>query len=182
MAVPTERFPFRPWVRSTCRTAMIWGGGILAVVGTVAWLFRSPDEGAFGWAFMVLSAYALLFLLTLLKIWWTAAGAAVEIDSRGIAYQPLHTFSPRRIPYERILFCAPREGTESLCIVVEGLRRDKEFFLNLAVVVQKHRLLEALGERLRASGLEPIDETGSGWSRPEWVEASGESTAVPKTR
>lgn len=179
MAVQTESFPFRPWVRSTCRTAMIWGIGALAAVGAGAWLLRSPDEGAFGWAFTILSAYALLFLVTLLKIWWTAGNAAVEIDSSGIAYQPLHTFGPRRIPYERVLFCAPREGTESLCIVVEGLRRDREFFLNLGVVVRKHRLLEALGERLMAAGLEPIDAAGSGWSRPS---EPSESTAVPKTR
>ncbi len=62
----SSTFPFRPWVRSTCRRAMIWGVGVLAVVGAVAWVFRSPDEGAFGWAFGVLAAYGLLFWVSLL--------------------------------------------------------------------------------------------------------------------
>ncbi len=158
----TSGFPFRPWVRSTCRRAMIWGVGVLAVVGAVAWVFRSPDEGAFGWAFGVLAGYGLLFWVSLLEIWWTAGGPAVEISDHDVAYQPLHGFAPRRVPFHRILACGPKEGTESLRLVVEGLRRDRELFLNLAVVRNKHRLLDELGERLAAAGLQ---RDGEGWLR-----------------
>ncbi len=155
-------FSFRPWVRSTCRTAMIWGVGVLAVLGGVSWLFRSPDEGAFGWAFGVLASYAALFLVSLMKIWWTAGRPAAEIGDREIEYQPLHTFSPRRISFDRILACGPKEGTESLRLVVEGLRRDREVLLNLAVIRNKHRFLDELGERLAAAGLQ---REGERWSR-----------------
>ena len=142
---------------------MIWGIGVLAVVGAVAFVFRSPDEGTFGWAFGVLAAYGLLFWVSLLKIWWTAGGLAVEISELDIAYQPLHGFTPRRIPFDRILACGPREGTESLRVVVEGLRRDRELFLNLAVVQSKHRFLDELALRLQAAGLH---RDGDHWRRP----------------
>ncbi len=173
-------FAFRPWVRSTCRSAIIWGVGVLAILASVAWYFRSPDEGAFGWAFMVLAGYSLLFLLSLLKIWWTAGSPAVEIDATAMSYQPLHTFRPRRIAFDRILACGPRPGTESLRFVVEGPRRDKEFFFNLAVVRNKHRLMEALEERFLATGMEPVAPDRPGWRRPGFddqpaAEAAGSS-------
>lgn len=143
---------------------MIWGVGVLVVLGGVAWLFRSPDEGVVGWAFAVLSAYALLFWVTLLKIWWTAGKPAVVVGEEHFAYQPLHTFRPRRIPFARILACGPRPGTDSLRLVIEGLRRDREFFLNLAVVQGQHRFKDELEERL---ALEGLVRTGDGWSRPD---------------
>ena len=151
-----ESFAFRAWVRSTCRNAMVWGVGVLAVIGGVAWVFRSPDEGAFGRAFAVLSAYGLLFWVTLFKIWWTAGRPAVVLDDSTIGYQGLHAFRPRRIRFDRILACGMRAGTESLRFVIEGRRRDREFFLNLAVVEKRHRLLDSLGSRLEASGLENL--------------------------
>ena len=159
-----ESFPFRPWVRSTCRKAMLWGIGLIALFGGVAWAWRSPDEGVFGWAFAVLSGYGLLFWATLLKIWWTAGRPAVVIEETGIAYQPLHTFGPKRVPFRKILACGPRPGTDSLRVVVEGLRRDRELFLNLAVVQGQHSFKEKLEARLQAEGLERSDE---GWERPE---------------
>ena len=164
------RLAFRPWVRSTCRKAMIGGLGVLTLLVGVAWLLRSPDEGAFGRAFAVQAAYGVLFWATLLKIWWTAGGVAVEIDASCMAYQPLHTFSLRYIPIEKILACGPRPGTESLRFVVEGLRRDKEFFLNLAVVQHQHRFLDVLGESLTAAGLERVASEQLAWKRPDWEE------------
>ena len=145
---------------------MLWGVGVLAVLGGVAWWLRSPDEGVFGWAFTVLAGYGSLFWATLLKIWWTAGRPAVEIGADYVAYQPLHTFRPRRIALARVLACAPRPGTESLRFVVEGLRRDRELFLNLAVVRRKHELMEALAERLEAAGLQAMAAGEAGWERP----------------
>ena len=102
----TSRYPFRPWVRSTCRRAMIWGVGVVALLGLVAWLFRTPGSAPLGRAFGVLAGYGLLFWLTLLKVWWTAGLPAVEVDGEAIAYQPLHTFRLRRVPWDRILASA----------------------------------------------------------------------------
>ena len=158
-----ERFAFRPWVRSTCRRAMVWGlVALLGLVG-VAWMFRSPDDGAFGWAFGVLAGYGLLFWASLLKIWWTAGNPAVVVGKEALAYQPLHTFRPKQIPFKRILAMGPRPGTESLRFVIEGLRRDRELFLNLAVVRGHHRLLETLEERLQEDGMV---RSAEGWERP----------------
>lgn len=159
----SESFPFRPWVRSTCRKAMIWGIGVLAVFGGVAFALRDPDEGFIGWAFAVLSAYGLLFWATLLKIWWTAGSPAMVVDEQGLAWQPLHTFRPKRIPWSKILAAGPRPGTDSLRVVIEGLRRDKELFLNLAVVQGQHRFRERLDEQLEREGL---TRAGEGWRRP----------------
>ena len=142
---------------------MVWGMGVLAVLGGVAWWLRSPDEGMFGWAFAVLAGYGLLFWATLLKIWWTAGRPAVVLEDGAVAYQPLHTFRPKRIPISRILACGPRPGTESLRLVVEGLRRDRELFLNLAVVQGQHDFRDALEERLEQEGLERFED---GWARP----------------
>ncbi|MEE2775802.1 MAG: hypothetical protein VYE73_03450 [Acidobacteriota bacterium] len=165
----TANYPFRPWVRRVCTTAMVWGIGVLVVLSAVVWVLRDPNEGYVGKAFTVLAGYAVLFLASLLKIWWTAGRPAVILDAEGIGHQPLHTFSPKRIEYAQILACGPREGTESQRFVFERRGgRAKEFFLNLAVVKGKHQLLAHLGEKLVADGLEA---DGNGWKRPAYSEA-----------
>jgi hypothetical protein len=156
-------FEFRPWVRSTCVKAMVWGMGVLALLAGVAWFLRDPDSGVFGKAFSVLLGYTLLFWASLLKIWWSAGKSAIEIDRDTLAYRPLQYFSPRRLRFDRVLACGPRPGTESFRFVLDGKRRERELFLNLAVVKDKHRLVELLGERLERAGLE---RSGDGWARP----------------
>ena len=174
MASPAaSTFAFRPWVRSTCVKAMVWGVGVLALLAAVAWMLRDPDEGVFGKAFSVLLAYTVLFWASLLKIWWSAGRPAIEIDAEGLAYRPLQYFSPRRVRFDRMLACGPRPGTESFRIVVDGARRERELFLNLAVVKDKHLLLELLGERLEQAGLE---RRGPEWVRPGW---EGAAAAAP---
>jgi hypothetical protein len=163
-AVAVESFGFRPWVRSTCRNAMTWGMGVLALLAGIAWLLRDPSEGVVGKAFAVLLGYAVLFWASLLKIWWTAGKTAIEIDGKALAYRPLQYFSRRRVPFDRVLACGPRPGTESFRIVVDEQGRERELFLNLAVVRDKHRLLEVLGERLAAAGLR---RDGERWARPD---------------
>jgi hypothetical protein len=163
MAQPLVVFPFRPWVRSTCRKAMVWGMGVIVLLGAVAWYLRDPSEGVFGKAFTVLLGYTVLFWASLLKIWWTAGKPAIAIDDEVLAYQPLQYFSPRRIRFDRVLACGPRPGTESYRFVVEEKDRERELFLNLAVVRDKHELLEALGQRLATAGLELHAD---GWERP----------------
>lgn len=160
---PPVAFEFRPWVRSTCRRAMLWGLGVLAVLVGVVWLLRDPSEGVFGKAFTVLLGYGVLFWASLLKIWWTAGRPAVLVEDRGLAYQPLHAFRPRRVAFDRVLFCGPRPGSQSLRLVVEKGQRGRELFLNLAVVRSGHELLDVLGERLEAAGLVP---EGKSWVRP----------------
>jgi hypothetical protein len=162
MAQPTAVFPFRPWVRSTCRKAMLWGMGVIVLLAAVAWLLRDPSEGFFGKAFAVLLGYTVLFWASLLKIWWTAGKPAIAIDAETLAYQPLQYFSPRSIRFDRVIACGPRPGTESYRFVVEEKDRERELFLNLAVVRDKHLLLEALGERLERAGL---TRQGEGWER-----------------
>lgn len=163
-------FGFRPWVRSTCRTAMIWGVGVLVLFGGVAWYMRAPDDGFFGRAFAVLAGYTLLFQVSLLKIWWTAGEPAMLLDDATLGYQPLHTFRPKRIPFSRVLATSPRLGTQSLRVIVEGKRRDRELFLNLAVVQGRHQLTDELGLRLQRSGLEPVGDDGLSWKRPDFDE------------
>jgi len=150
---------------------MIWGVGVVALLGLVAWLFRTPGSAPLGRAFGVLAGYGLLFWLTLLKVWWTAGLPAVVVDAAALAYQPLHTFRPRRVPWERILASAPRPGTQSLRLVVLKPRGGaRELFLNLGVIRGRHRLLEELGRQLAANGLLPIPGREDAWRRPEWVE------------
>lgn len=165
-----EAFLFRPWVRSVCRRAMIWGVGLVAALGAAAWWLQEGDRDAWGRAFAVLLAYSLLFWVSLLKIWWTAGAAAVEVDGEALSWQPLHTFRPKRIPWARMLACEPRPGTEAMRFVVEKRGTAREFFLNLAVVRERHRLLERLGEHLTAAGLEPVPGTTHAWRRPGWTE------------
>jgi hypothetical protein len=164
-------FAFRPWVRSTCRKAMLWGMGVIVLLAAVAWLLRDPSEGVFGKAFSVLLGYTVLFQASLWKIWWTAGKPAITIDRDTLAYQPLQYFSPRRLRFDRVVACGPRPGTESYRFVVEQQTRERELFLNLAVVRDKHALLEVLGERLERAGLE---RRGEVWERPQAPPRSGE--------
>jgi hypothetical protein len=169
--VSVERFAFRPWVRGTSRRAMLWGIGAVVVLGAVVWWLEASEREAWGRAFAVLFAYGLLFWASLLKIWWTAGRPAVEIDEEALAYQPLHTFRPRRIPFARVLSCAPRPGTEALRLVIEQRGRARELFLNLAVVKGRHRFVELLGERLEKAGLAPVPGRDTAWRRLDWDES-----------
>ena len=160
-------FPFRPWVRNTCRKAMIWGVGVVALLGLVTWWLKSPDTAPAGRAFGVLVFYGTLFWLTLLKIWWTAGKAAVVLEEDWLGYQPLHTFTLKRIPFDKIFFCGPRQETESLRIIhLRRPGRAQEFFLNLAVIDGRHQFLDLLGARLEAAGLEPEEGVRHTWRRP----------------
>lgn len=171
--MPAERFPFRPWVRSTCRRAMLWGMGVVVALAAFARLLPSDERGAWGRGFGVLLAYSVLFVGSLLKIWWTAGRPAVEVDPEGFAYQPLHTFRPRRVPFARVLAVNPRPGTEALRFVVEEKGEARELFLNLAVVKGQHRFVELLGDGLVAAGLVPVPGRERSWRRIEWVEGAG---------
>jgi hypothetical protein len=92
----------------------------------------------------------------------------VALDDESFSYQPLHTFRPTRVPFERILACNPRPGTEALRFVVEKNGVGRELFLNLAVVKGQHRFLDLLGERLEAAGLEKLPGRANAWRRPGW--------------
>ncbi len=152
----------------SCLKAMFWGIGFVAIFGLVAWWLRSPGAAPLSRAFGSLVFYGSLFWLTLLKIWWTGSRTpAVRLDERGLAYQPLHTFRPRRLDWSSILTFAPRKGTSSVGFIFErrpGVAR--EFFLNLAVVERGGEFLDALERRLAAEGLEPDPEIKRGWRRP----------------
>lgn len=171
---PSESaFPFRPWVRSTCRKAMLWGIGVVAVLGVTTWYLRSPGEAHLFRAFGALVFYGLLFWLTLAKIWWTAGKPAVLLDDDSIGYQPLHTFRPKRLRYADVLACSPRKGTSSLRFAHRaGRDRAKELFLNLAVVDERRLLMRELGERLGAAGLVSVEGRASTWRRPGWEDES----------
>ena len=171
MQVATEpAFPFRPWVRNSCRRAMVWGIGVLALLGAITWWFKAPGPAPLGRAFGVLAFYGVIFWLTLFKVWWTAGKPAVVVGEEGLGYRPLHLFSVKTIPYEAIQFCAPRSQTESLRIVHEvkpGEARD--FFLNLAVVDGRHAFLDSLGEKLEAAGLFAVPNEVNSWRRLDWL-------------
>jgi hypothetical protein len=175
-------FPFRPWVRRAAVKAMVWGVGAVAVLALVLGWMRGPSGGAGwggggwggggGWAWGrasgVLLGYGVLFLGSLLKVWWTAGGAAVEVAEDAFSYRPLYAFRPRRLPYAAVLSCAPRPGTSALRLVVERRGVARELFLNLAVIDGGGRLLERLGERLEAAGLVPMPGAKAAWARPGW--------------
>lgn len=170
-------FGFRPWVRSTCRKAMIWGVGLVVLLAGVTWWLKAPGPAPEGRAFGVLAFYAALFWLTLLKVWWTAGKAAVVLDSEQLGYQPLHTFRLKGIPFEKIQFCAPREGTQSLRLIHEHRPgKAREFYLNLAVIDGRNEFLDALEQRLAAAGLVAFPGKIHTWTRPGWAleEASEE--------
>lgn len=161
-------FPFRPWVRSTSRRALVWGIAVVVVIGAASLFLQSGDRDDWARAFGVLLAYSLLFWVSLIKIWWTAGQPAVALDGESFSYQPLHTFKPRRVPFEQVLAANPRPGTEALRFVVEKNGTARELFLNLAVVKGQHRFLELLEERLEAAGLERVPGREHAWRRPGW--------------
>jgi hypothetical protein len=163
-----ETFPFRPWVRSTSGRALAWGVAVVVVVGGMVLAFQGGERESWSRAFGVLLAYSLLFWITLIKIWWTAGRPAVLLEDDSFAYQPLHTFTPSRIPFAVILACNPRPGTEALRFVIEKKGTARELFLNLAVVKGQHRFLDLLGERLEANGLEKVEGKEHAWCRPDW--------------
>jgi hypothetical protein len=161
-------FGFRPWVRRSCRRALVWGLAILAGLGLAVWSLESPTGWAWDRAVGALLGYSLLFWASLAKIWWTAGKAAVVVGPEALLYQPLWAFRPRRLPYNRILAAAPRPGTSSLRLVVERRGAVRELFLNLAVVEGGGDLLARLGERLAAAGLVPAGAARATWARPGW--------------
>jgi len=165
-----SEFSFRPWVRSTCIKAMVWGIGGVALFGVVAWWMREPGSAPMSRAFGVLVFYGALFLASLGKIWWTAGRPAVTLDDQALAYQPLHLFRPKHIPWERVLAAAPKEGTRSYRLAFEKTPgHGREFFLNLAVVTNAHALLGEMERHLEAAGLAPESAEHS-WRRPGWDE------------
>jgi hypothetical protein len=146
---------------------MLWGIGGVALLSLATWWLKSPDTAPAGRAFGVLVFYGALFWLTLFKIWWTAGKAAVVVEEDWLGYQPLHTFTLKKIPFEKTFFCGPRQATESLRIIHERRPdRAQEFFLNLAVVDGRHRFLDILGARLEAADLEPEEDVPHTWRRP----------------
>lgn len=164
----TRSYPFRPWVRRTCRTAMLWGVGVLALLGGISWLLRTPTAAPGARAFGVLALYGAVFWLTLAKVWWTAGSPAVRLSAERLEYQPLHAFAPRALELATVLGCAPREGTHALRFVHRGRRgEERELYLNLAVVDGRHELLEQLGRALEAHGLAPVPGRPA-WRRPDW--------------
>ena len=166
-----EAFSFRPWVRDTCKKAIFWGVGASLLLGLIMWFVSEPGSEPVTRAFGALLLYGLLFLATLVKIWWTASGDAVVLEEDALAYQPLHTFRPRRIALDSIWACAPKTETQSLRLVYEASPdRGREFFLNLGVIEGRSRFLSALGERLEERGLVRQPEARWGWSRPNWSE------------
>jgi hypothetical protein len=63
-----ETFPFRPWVRSTSRRALLWGVAVVLVMGALVLTFKGGERESWARAFGVLLAYSLLFWVTLSKI------------------------------------------------------------------------------------------------------------------
>lgn len=166
----TVAFPFRPWVRRSCRRAMVSGIGVLALLAGVTWWLRAPGSRPLERAFGVLVFYIALFLASLLKVWWTAGRPAVVVEADRLGYQPLHRFSPVMVPFDRILFCGPREGTQSLRVIHEQRAgRARELFLNLAVIDGRNELLDLLDRRLEEAGLEPVQGQARAWRREAWV-------------
>ena len=161
-------FAFRPWVRSTCKKAMLWGLAVVLAVAGALLLLEQGERGAWVRAFGVLFGYSVLFWLTLAKIWWTAGRPAVAVGDDSLWYQPLHTFAMRRIDLAQVLAVDPRPGTEALRFVVARRGVARELFLNLAVVKGRNELLERLGDRLTAAGLLPVTDRRHCWKRPEW--------------
>lgn len=151
---------------------MFWGIGVLAILAGVTWLLRQPGANPVGRAFGVLLLYALLFLATLFKIWWTASKApAVMLDGNALFYQPLWGFRAKSIVLARIVSCAMRTGTQSLRFVwEEPSGRLREFFLNLAVIERRNEFIYLLGRELEERGLEESQLPTRRWVRPDYEE------------
>ncbi len=151
---------------------MFWGVGVLAILGGVTWLFRQAESRPIGRAFGVLLLYSLLFLGTLLKIWWTASRTpAVLLGNETLSYQLLHHFRPKSFPIEEIVSCGIRAGTESLrFVLLKPSGREREFFLNLAVIDGRNEFLHLLGRRLESRGLERTTERPKRWIKPGYEE------------
>jgi hypothetical protein len=162
-------YPFRPWVRNTCRKALFWGLGLVAILGGITYVLRTPASAPAGRAFGVLMLYGTLFWITLAKVWWTAGGSAISLDDEHLAYQPLHTFTPRRIALDTLLACAPRPGTQALRLVHVGRKgEEREFYLNLGVIDGRNEFLDQLGRALEARGLAPVYGQTNSWRRLDW--------------
>ena len=175
---------FRGWVRETCRRAILWGIGAIALLGGISWYLRDPDSEPLSRAFGALLLYGVLFLASLAKIWWTAGGDAVVLEEDALAYQPLHTFRPRRIPLGgEIALTVHRSGAvRSACEGVQAHVRSssspkgcarilaREFFLNLGLIDGRTEFLTRLGDSLEARGLEPVAGRRWSWLKPGWSE------------
>ena len=167
-ARPPAAFPFRPWVRSTCRSAMLWGMGVILLLGGVAWWLRDPSEGFFGKAFTVLLGYTVLFWASLLKIWWTAGKPAIVIDAESLAYQPLQYFRPR-LRFDRVIACGPRPGTESSI-------RDRGRGPRARAVLEPRggdRQAPPARSRRSKAQAEGLERAAEGWSRAGVETAAG---------
>jgi hypothetical protein len=151
---------------------MFWGVGVLVILGGLTWLFRQPGSRPVGRAFGVLVLYAVLFLLTLLKIWWTASRSpAVVLSGERLSYQLLHNFRPKSFPIEEVVSCGMRSGTESLRFVrLEDSGRAREFFLNLAVIDGRNEFMHLLGRCLEDRGLEVTGGRAKRWIKPGYEE------------
>ena len=165
----TTNYPFHPWVRSTCRKALVWGLGVVAILGGITWVLKQPGSAPAARAFGVLMLYGALFWVSLAKVWWTAGGTAVMLEDDSVAYRPLHTFAPRRIALDGVLACGPRPGTQALRLVHLGKKgEEREFYLNLALIKGRHDFLAALGRALAMRGLRPVAGVSDSWRRPDW--------------
>ena len=154
--VGEDSYPFRPWVRRACVKAAAGGAVIVALVAAAGFWLGEPGDFAWRRAVEVLAAYGVLFLASLAKIWWTARRPAVVLGHETLSWRPLHRFGRRTARFRDLLSIGQRAGTESLRLVIEERGRARELFLNLGLVDRRHAMLEALGERLRAAGLEPL--------------------------
>jgi hypothetical protein len=149
---------------------MVSGIGVLALLAAVTRWLQAPGSRPLERAFGVLVFYIALFLVSLLKVWWTARRPAVVVETDRLGYQPLHRFSAVRVPFERILFCGPREATHSLRVVHEQRAgRARELYLNLAVIDGRNELIDLLGSRLEEAGLEPVPGRAHTWRRKAWA-------------
>ena len=160
-------FSFRPWVRRSCRRALV--GGLVLAAGLAAVSVALGDPADFTWrrAVQVLTGYMALFLATLAKIWWTAGKPAAVIEPEALLWQPLHRFRALRVRFAELAAVGPRPGTESLRLV---LAAGRERFLNLGLIERRNEFLELLGERLRDHGLEPEPGARHGYRRPGFAD------------
>lgn len=151
---------------------MIWGIGVVAVLAGVTWWLRAPGTNPWGRAFGVLVFYGLLFMATLLKIWWTASKTpAVTLDEVSLGYQPLQSFRPKSIPLAEIVSCGMRTGTQSLRFVrKEPSGRLREFFLNLAIIDGRNEFMHRLGRCLEERGLVAEPGATPRWAKPGYDE------------